>query len=112
MNASAQSIIIIGATSGIGRELAILYVNAGWKVGITGRRGELLKELEQQYPDQITASCFDVTGDENIARVEELITRLGGLDLLIYNSGYGEITDMPDLAIDRKMVLTNVKGFV
>ena len=45
-----KKVIIIGATSGIGKELALLYLKTGNKVGITGRREELLKEIQQQFP--------------------------------------------------------------
>ena len=51
-------------------------------------------------------------GTENIVHLESLIKKLGGLDLLIYNSGYGEISETLDWTIDRKTTLTNVNGFV
>ncbi len=47
-----KKVIIIGASSGIGKQLALLYLKAGHKVGITGRRKELLEEIQQQYPSQ------------------------------------------------------------
>jgi short-subunit dehydrogenase len=43
--------IIIGATSGIGKELAKLLVSNGFNVGITGRRTELLESLKSENPD-------------------------------------------------------------
>jgi Short-chain alcohol dehydrogenase of unknown specificity len=50
-----RHIMIIGATSGIGRELAVHYAKAGHRVGIAGRRGELLESLKAQFPEQIVA---------------------------------------------------------
>lgn len=85
-----RKIIIIGATSGIGREMAILYAQQSNFVGITGRRKLLLEELKTKYPEQIFISCFDVMGSENQNKIQGLINELGGLDLLIYNSGYGD----------------------
>ena len=84
-----QKVIIIGATSGIGEALAKLYLQDGCAVGITGRRKELLNSFQLAFPNIIT-ECFDVTGNDNINHVQSLIDKLGGLDILIYNSGYGE----------------------
>ena len=85
-----KKLIIIGATSGIGRGLAKCYAQDDWLVGITGRRQELLNSLQKEFPANIISECFDVTGADNIHHVKNLIEKLGGLDLLIYNSGYGE----------------------
>ena len=111
-SSSNEKIVIIGATSGIGYELAKLYVAAGCKVGITGRRAHLLEELRLLYPQQIITACFDVMGNDNVHHVDALIAELGGLDLLIYNSGYGEISETLDWSIDKTIVDTNVNGFI
>ena len=107
-----KKLIIVGATSGIGKELALLYVKAGDKIGITGRRTHLLNEFKQQYPEQIITAGFDVRGNENIEHIETLIHKLGGLDLLIYNSGFGDVSDSLDWELDKKTFETNVKGFI
>jgi len=107
-----QKVIIIGATSGIGFELAKLYAQNGDKVGSTGRRSELLQKLNEIFPEQIITECFDVTGNENIMHLETLIRKLKGLDLLIYNSGYGDVSEMLDWAIEKQTTQTNVIGFV
>jgi short-subunit dehydrogenase len=106
-----KKVIIIGATSGIGKELALRYLKAGDMVGITGRRKHLLDELQQQYPQQVFAAAFDVTGNENIAHLEKLIEQLQGMDLFIYNSGYGEASRELNWAVDEKTILINVNGF-
>jgi short-subunit dehydrogenase involved in D-alanine esterification of teichoic acids len=54
-----MKIIIIGATSGIGRELAKQYLELNHTVAVTGRRQELLLELKGQYP-AIYTDCFNV----------------------------------------------------
>jgi short-subunit dehydrogenase len=107
-----QKVIIIGATSGIGFELANLYAQNSNLVGATGRRNELLLKLNQLFPEQIIIECFDIMGNENIPHLESLIKNLGGLDLLIYNSGYGDISETLDWKIDKQTTLTNVSGFV
>lgn len=107
-----KRVIIIGATSGIGLELAKLFITHGDKVGITGRRCHLLDELESQFPSQVATECFDVMGNDNIVHLRSLIEKLNGLDLLIYNSGYGDVSESLDWKIDRQTTLTNVNGFV
>jgi short-subunit dehydrogenase len=106
-----KKVIIIGATSGIGRELAKLYAQNNWLVGITGRRKELLDNLQEEYPNNMVRECFDVTKDDNIESMQFLLQQLGGLDLLIYNSGIGEPSETLDLSIDINTVKTNVVGF-
>lgn len=106
-----KKIIIIGATSGIGRELAICYAKNNWLVGATGRRSALLDSLQQEFPGNILTECFDVTKGDNIESIKNLTQQLGGLDLLIYNSGYGEIAENLDYEIDKNTNDINVNGF-
>jgi short-subunit dehydrogenase len=107
-----RKIIIVGATSGIGRKMAELYAGAGNIVGITGRRKELLDEIENMFPGKIKTECFDVTGNENIERLTALIQKTRGLDILVYSSGFGELSKEMDWEIDKPTVDTNVYGFI
>jgi len=107
-----RKIIIVGATSGIGRKMAELYAASGNIVGITGRRKELLDEIENMFPGKIKTERFDVTGNENIEKLTALIQKIGGLDILVYSSGIGELSKGLDWEIDELTVNTNVKGFI
>jgi short-subunit dehydrogenase len=107
-----KKLIIVGASSGIGQEIALIYLSMGWKVGVTGRRKSLLEELKERYPTQVIASCFDVMGNENQGKIRQLIADLGGLDLLIYNSGYGDPSRDLNWEIEDTTTRTNVNGFV
>jgi short-subunit dehydrogenase len=107
-----RRIIVIGATSGIGFELANLFIKEGDRIGITGRRCHLLDDLQKQFPTQVVTECFDVMGNDNIVHLKSLIKKLDGLDVLIYNSGYGEISKTLDWEIDKRTTITNVNGFV
>ena len=107
-----KKIIIVGASSGIGREIACKYVEEGHKVGVTGRRLSLLNDLKEKYPEQIFISCFDVMENENQQKIRQLIHELGGLDLLIYNSGYGDPSKELNWETERATTQTNVNGFV
>lgn len=106
-----KKVIIVGATSGIGRALAIRYAQNNCRVGVTGRREELLESLHQDFPVNIVTACFDVTENNNINCIENLIQQLGGLDLLVFNSGYGEPSEKIDWEIDRTTIAINVNGF-
>lgn len=107
-----KKVVIIGASSGIGRELALAYLKAGHKVGITGRRKHLLDELQQQYPQQVVLSAFDVTGTETISLLTMLIDQLGGMDLFIYSSGYALASKELNVEIDQQITQVNVNGFL
>jgi short-subunit dehydrogenase len=107
-----QKIVIIGATSGIGRELARLYAERGDLVGATGRRNDLLYTLRLEFPNHIITECFDATAPDATAHLEALAKKLGGLDILIYNAGWGELTETLDYSIDKATVDINVNGFL
>jgi short-subunit dehydrogenase len=112
MSSSNKKVIIVGATSGIGKELAKRYVQNGWLVGITGRRTEFLEAIKKEYPDQIITESFDVRGNDNVIHIKSLIEKLGGIDLLIYNSGFGDPSLTLEWELDRITYETNVKGFI
>ena len=103
--------IIIGATSGIGKGLAKLLVENNYKIGLTGRRVELLNELKNENPNFYIKS-FDIN-DTNIVvqKLDELTTELGGLDLLIISSGIGEINENLHFEIEKLTIDTNVLGW-
>jgi short-subunit dehydrogenase len=106
-----KKVIIIGASSGIGREIACIYAEKGWMVAITGRRKELLEDVQKKYPS-MHSSSFDVMGNDNVKHIADLIQVLGGLDLLIYNSGFGDTSKSLNTDIERTTIMTNVVGFV
>lgn len=107
-----KRIIIIGASSGMGREMALRYAETGNLVGITGRRNKRLEEIRGHFPQQIFTACFDVTGNENESQFYQLVKDLGGLDLLIYNAGFGDPSEMLDVKTEMATTVTNVVGCV
>lgn len=107
-----QSAIIIGATSGIGAALALLLVNDGYKVGITGRRGALLAEIKNTNPEKFISKTFDVTDTDNaIKNLNELANELGTVDLIIISAGTGDINKELSLDIEQRTVNTNIVAF-
>ncbi|MDN5201869.1 SDR family NAD(P)-dependent oxidoreductase [Fulvivirgaceae bacterium BMA10] len=106
-----KNCIIIGASSGIGRKLAKLFVQDEYHVGITGRRSNLLEELKDHWPDNITINAFDVTEDDSIVHLEEMVKLLGDVDLIIYSSGNGEPNEPLDFTIEKETIDLNVTAF-
>lgn len=107
-----KRIIIIGATSGIGRALAEHYAKTGCRVGISGRREYLLDAIHEHFPNHIVTECFDVQGSDNIQHLQSLIEKTGGMDILIYNAGFGDPNQTLDWHIEKTTYETNVKGFL
>ena len=87
-----KRIIIIGATSGIGREVAKLYIARGWQVGVAGRRTDELENLRQEAPQQVYTETIDVTHDDAPTRLQSLIDKVGGMDVFLLSSGIGKHT--------------------
>ena len=51
-----KRIIIIGASSGLGKAITAQFAQKGWTIGIAARRTEVLSTLQQQYPQSIIAT--------------------------------------------------------
>ena len=107
-----MNILIIGATSGIGKALFLKYANADNRIGIVGRRTNLLNELSQQYPSKTIVSKADVTNlNETEQAINTLLKEFGHLDLAIMCAGVGDINATLDYAIERPAIDTNVVGW-
>lgn len=107
----AKRIIIIGATSGIGYEIAQLYIKRGYQVGLAGRRLERLEEIKRQAPAHIQIKQVDVTTENAPERLMELIDAVGGMDEFLLSSGIGHQNRKLDQGIEMETVQTNVVGF-
>lgn len=106
-----KNVVIIGASSGIGMEVARIYLAQGYRLGIAARREDRLRSLQQQEPDRVVTAVIDVTADDAAHRLRSLISELGGMDLFFYASGVGKQnrTLMPDIELNT--VNTNGMGF-
>ena len=104
--------IVIGASSGIGRETAKLLLKNGYKVGVTGRRIKLLTDLQHELGELCVPIQMDITLFENtISTLTAIVQELGGLDLLILSSGTGEINRELNFDVEQATCQTNVMGF-
>ena len=85
-----MEIVIIGATSGIGKALFKRYANEKNRIGIIGRRKHLLDELRKQYPMNTITATADITNlEETMQAIDVLLKELGHFDLAIICSGTG-----------------------
>ncbi len=103
--------IIFGATSGIGKQLIQHLVKDGYKVAITGRRKELLKEMEEKYPNVISTYRHDVQDiDESVEVFKGLVAELKTIDLVIHSSGVGYENSNLEWEKEYDTIQTNVLG--
>ena len=98
--------IIVGASSGIGLEVARLFIQRGWTVGVAARRLDLLQTIGAADVEQI-----DVTSADAPEKLMQLVDRLGGMDLFFYASGIGKQNRELTPDIELATVETNGLGF-
>ena len=107
-----MNIVIIGATSGIGKVLFLKYANADNRIGIVGRRADLLDELSRKYPSKTITAKADITNLEEIEQaINALHKELEHIDLVIVSSGTGDINAELDYNVERPTIDTNVTGW-
>lgn len=104
-----KTALIIGATSGIGKELVNLLIADNYKVIATGRRKHLLEEIRNVNSEKIAIKIHDVT---NIQSCEQLFfevkTEFKALDLVVYSSGIGEANYTLNWEVESPILETNV----
>lgn len=98
--------IVIGASSGIGMEVAKLLIAQGWTVGIAARRMELMQDIGAAAVEQL-----DVTADDATQILDKLIDKTGGMDLFFYSSGIGKQNRNLEESVELNTMMTNGVGF-
>ena len=98
--------IVIGASSGIGLEVAKLLIKEGWQVGVAARRVELMQGIGAVAIEQI-----DVTAENATEALQRLISKTGGMDLFFYASGIGKQNRELKEDIELATLQTNGVGF-
>ena len=104
--------IIIGASSGIGYELAIQLAALGYQLGLMARREACLTELSHLLPGDHFVQTIDLI-DADAARTQlaDLIVQMGDVELIVVNSGVGASEKQLDWNIESEMIDVNVRGF-
>lgn len=104
--------VIIGASSGIGRALALVLSREGYALGLAARRTDLLHDLARGLPNRAIIRRMDVSVQpEAVDALEGLIAELGGMDLLIISAGTGFINPELDWAKEKETSDVNALGF-
>jgi len=106
-------VVVVGASSGLGRCIAVGLARRGERVAVLARRYRMLEEVVGEAGPEALAVACDVT-DETSCRgaIEEAATKLGGIDGLVYASGVGPLRRLvdTDMATWRQALETNVIG--
>lgn len=109
--------IVIGASSGIGREVAKLLLEQGWTLGVAARRVELLGsigdgvDMPGSTGNSVVVEQIDVTAADATEKLRSMIERLGGMDLFFYASGIGKQNRELQQDIELMTMETNALGF-
>ncbi|OBJ85396.1 SDR family oxidoreductase [Mycobacterium asiaticum] len=108
--------LVTGASSGIGKKVALAYVQAGAEVAIAARHLDALEELA----DEIAAAggravpiACDVTREDQVSAMIDAVTgELGGIDIAVCNAGIVSVTPMLDMSLEEfeRIQSTNVTG--
>lgn len=103
--------IIIGASSGIGRELAKVLSNERYSIGLVARRSELLYQLQKELPITSYVKGIDVSKqDDAMRKLAELIDEMNGVDLIIITSGIGHLNEELKWEKEKETIDVNVSG--
>ncbi|MFD2570086.1 SDR family oxidoreductase [Spirosoma soli] len=113
MTLENKTVIISGASRGIGRATALLLAQHGANVVITARNVIELKQVEADGQGKIVAIPGDVSSEADMQRVvQTALDRFGRLDIVINNAGYGVFKNVDEISVDEwdELMATNVKG--
>ncbi len=108
-----RRLLVVGATSGVGRAIAATAAAAGARVVAVGRRADRLDELVAQSDGHLVGVRADVRVDDDCRRmVDEAVAALGGLDALVYATGMSPLGRLVDTTADEwhAVLETNVVG--
>lgn len=107
-----MNIIIIGATSGIGKAIFEFYAAKHNLIAIVGRRSHLLELLHQKYPSHTITAKTDITDiSETEKTLDYLCYEMPQIDLVIVCSGTGDINKLLDYSKERLTIETNITGW-
>ena len=104
--------IIVGASSGLGMEIAKLMARDGWSLGLAARNMEALRALSTELGTEIHLQRLDVTQTDSVpAALDALAEALGGVDCVVISSGVSPYNRKLDWGIEDATLSTNVMGF-
>ena len=106
---------ITGASSGIGRSLAIELSRAGARIVLSGRNQDRLQEVANACAGEVQVLAFDASSRmENQSAAQQINECYGALDTVVLNAGICEYVDLPafDAAVVKRVMDVNFMGIV
>ena len=103
--------IVVGASSGIGHEVARLLIAQGWAVGVAARRIDKLTDLQTMAPERVYTAQIDVNNEDAETSLLQLIERMNGIDLYFHAAGIGWQNPSLNADMELKTMETNAVGF-
>ena len=103
--------IVVGASSGIGHEVARLLIAEGWAVGVAARRIDKLTDLQAMEPERVYTAQIDVNNEDAETSLLQLIEHMNGIDLYFHAAGIGWQNPSLNADIELKTMETNAVGF-
>jgi NAD(P)-dependent dehydrogenase (short-subunit alcohol dehydrogenase family) len=118
MGNAQQTVLITGATDGLGRAAAVLLAEKGFRVFAAGRSVEKRAELDRLAVSKkipLESIELDVCDEGSVNRaVEQILQKAGNIDVLINNAGIGLMAVAEELKLDdlRRLYETNIFGLL
>ena len=103
--------LITGASSGIGRDMAIILSNMGYDLILVARSKEKLKKLKQELKTNVKVIPMDISSVDNCKKIYDNVKN-DNIDILINNAGFGLVSEFKESNLDREleMIDLNVKS--
>ena len=105
-----RTAIVMGATSGIGYEVAKVLAMRGWSVGVAGRKGNVLEKMVTETEGIVAYEVIDVTQPQATVALHRLIDKMGRVDLYFHSSGIGYQNKDLDPDKELRTIETNCLG--
>jgi NAD(P)-dependent dehydrogenase (short-subunit alcohol dehydrogenase family) len=112
-NGTARRVVVVGASSGLGRCIGVGLGHRGSRVALLARRKDRLQRAAADAGEGAVAIACDVTDEMSCrAAVDEAAAELGGIDALVYTPGIGHLSKIEDTGFDtwQSVFATNVTG--
>lgn len=107
-----RKVIIVGASSGLGLDLARIMRRDGWALGLAGRNVEALEALKEELGGETAIQRLDVTDTTSVpSALDALASALGGVDCVVISSGVSPYNRRLIWEVEETTLSTNILGF-